>query len=386
VPRRKKTPPLPEDVIEIIFYYLFPDLPFSSPEVSWGEEGCKERYTKARLAQFCLLSRAWLVPTRRVLYRTITHPYNHATKAPLLWNLINNVAQIRTYIFRLIMLPEDLHHVSLSEIKTVLPRCTVFLTIIPGATRMSPERVTSSDCVGYLRAGWDQMEGYTRDMWISAFTNWTRLEVLHIQASLVSFFPFDVAEQDGLFLPSLRVLRLRMMREVIPIPPTSPNTLHTLCLVSLEGLTAEPFLALIHRHSYSLRRLHVAYVGFDYMAPHSILTDAVSQLRGLESLFIHRADQYLLDTIYPVLSVTLAELSLVADCRRPPTYAVFREFVLAPHRSLRAIMMDLRGGNPRSNSGKEWASLARTSKERTVQILFNSYSEVFSLPPWARLN
>jgi hypothetical protein len=194
------------------------------------------------------------------------------------------------------------------------------------------------------------MEGYTRDMWLSAFMNWTRLEALHIYSN-PRYFPFELADQEGAFLPSLRVLRLRMLRNLVPFPPTSRN---------------------------------IAYVRFNDDTPNSILNEAVSQLAALESLIIVRVDGYLVDSIYSVLPETLTDISLVVDHRWPPNYVVFRNFVLSSRTNFRMITIDLEGGDSRSMMGKKWAPLVRSSKERTVQVLFNPYSSEHAVPPWAQ--
>jgi hypothetical protein len=380
-------PVLPEDVVEIIFYNLFPDHPFSSPDIFWSEysrnEPCTARrfpLCKACLAAFYLLSRAWLNPTRRILYRTITHPYSSTLKGPLLWNLLNSSPHLRTYILRIHIHPKYTHNTSLNEMAKLLPRCTISIRI-PGSGHQSPYLMTSLNCIGYLRAGWERMEGYTTDMWISAFTNWSRLEVLHIQCRPL-WFPFELAEQDGMFLPSLRILRIIMAQDSIPIPPASFNTLHTLCLAGLENLKLVSFIRLVRRHSQSSRRVHVSHVTFDVDngSPNEVLADAIAQLTSLESLFIHQDGEYLLDTMFSNLPV-LVHLR-VLPFRWTSPHAIFRDFVSlqVPRRNHLTITINLQDGNRQSKWGKMWDLLNRKSDQITTRIIFDGQC---LLPPWA---
>jgi hypothetical protein len=123
-------PPLPEDIIDIILSYRFPDIQFDSPELFFHDLYRSDEHWKALISPLCLISRTWLAPARRILYRSITEAYNDEIHGPMLWETIQKYPHVRNYIRRMFLRspfaashfsrhyysPSPLHHSSRSPV------------------------------------------------------------------------------------------------------------------------------------------------------------------------------------------------------------------------------------------------------------------------------
>jgi hypothetical protein len=185
----------------------------------------------------------------------------------------------------------------------------------------------------------------------------------------------DSSEEDDDFLPSLRILRFRLIHGRLPIPPATANTLHTLCFVNCSGLHETQFLDVIRRHSESLRRLCVSRVRFPTGTLIRRLITALSHLQSLESLVINTNGGWLAEPILPHLPPSLIELSIASDLE-PFSFTAFQTF-LQTKRKNPTIEVIIKNPNFSPRIDKRWRSFPRRPD---AWVLFPRNSERVSIP------
>jgi hypothetical protein len=390
--KRLGAPELPEDVIEIIFDHLIPDTPFSSPDFSWNDRDADGGHTKKYIASLGLISRDWVNPTRRVLYRTIPQSYSTVQKSPLLWNTITIYPHVRNYVRRihLIQWGYDLHPFNpfQDKVRAVLPRCTVFISIPEYKYHIFSEEMVSADIMQFLVIRCEVLVRYSNRRGMSAFSRFTHLQALQIEGSLHSRFPCVDAKGGDAYLPSLRMLRLKSVHNHIPIPLTTLNTLHTICISNCSGFTDATFFDLIRRHSVSLRRLYISGTTFTTDTPSHTLSTALSCLSGLESLIIHDMGVFLVDDILLHLPPPLIQLSLEMQAWEPISLPVFQTFLKSKASSnpmLQNIDIIWKDKNRRAMD-ERWLLFAHYNTRSDIRFLFPRMGERLDLPNWARLD
>jgi hypothetical protein len=278
--------------------------------------------------------------------------------------------------------------VLLTDINALLPRCSVLLSL-PAFGRLTPETVVSSNSIGYFSASWTALGSYSTELWRTAFRNWTRLESLQIEGNPTWFPCNDHLTNDGAYLPSLRMLSFKALRaERIPIPPTTPNTLHTISISNCLINDTAPFLILILRHSESLRRL---YIGYTSGAGSEMLTELLPHLRGLETLIIQDSGVILSDNVFLHLPLSLVKISfrirIWVDA--PLLFGAFQTFILSETIKPRLRMTEISftmGESTRARIDERWTLFARHNMRQDVRILFPKRGEDEDLPKWARLD
>jgi hypothetical protein len=394
--KRFAFPQLPEDVIEVVLDHLSPDIPFSSPKFSWNGRDADAGYTKRYIASLGLISRAWINPSRRILYRTITPSYCTPRNSPLLWTTIATYSHVRKYVRRihLIRLLPDLYIPPLplsDDFRDLLPRCTVLIPIPEPLFTNAPQMVIVSDLIGFLVIGLDSLDSYSTEMWRTGFRSWTRLQAMQIQGTPL-WFPSNYSEgDDDTYLPSLRILRLSWtLQDHVPIPPTTPNTIHTLCISNCPTFSEVAFLNLIHRHSASLRRLYIAntyFVTDSATSCHPLMT-ALSHLQNfkLESLIIHDMGASLSEDSLLHLPPSLIEVSLACHASAPIPFTAFQTFLQArggntTPRDIEIILKRVDFAAPAID--KRWSAFARRNKQPGLRVIFLKSGAQLSLPNWA---
>jgi hypothetical protein len=293
---------LPEDVISVILDFRYPDIPYHSPWFTSYDGYRSDQNDKAYVALLCLISRAWLVPARRVLYRTITEYYNNVTHAPLLWDTITNFPHIRPLIRRM-YLRNGVAYPLFADLNLLLPSCAVLVSI-PGYWVRDLQAFASSESIGYLHAQKDPKNTYTEEVWRCGFKLWIRLEVLEFTDYSESFPYDDVtagSEEANRILPSLTVLKFKWLEGRLPIPPTTRNTLHTLSLLGCRRVNGHSFLHLLRHHADSLRRIHMRILVYR--------EDVLPHLSRLEELIIIQCTGWT-TSLFSCLTTSLINLTL----------------------------------------------------------------------------
>jgi hypothetical protein len=374
-------------VIEIIFDYFIPDIPFSSPDFSWKQRDADGGYTKRHLASLGLISHAWINPTRRILYRTIV-------PSRLLWATITTYPHVRNYIrhIHLIRLEKKYCFVPplpiTEQCRELLPNCTLLVRVGgPGFELYRvPETVVSSDFISYLMIYPSSPDYYSTALWRTGFRSWTRLEVLQISGNPNWFSYDDGFREDEVYLPSLRVLKCRTLRNSpIPIPPITPNSIHTLCFVNCN-LEEAAVINLIRRHSSSLRRLYIADTSFvsDSALGHTLVT-ALSHLQSLESLVIHNMGVHSPETILLRLPRSLISVSVTIPAREPVPWLTFYNFLCArgTDSTLRDVEIIIMSAKAQTRIDKNWIKTAQGNEQPGLRLLFLKSGAQLDLPNWA---
>jgi hypothetical protein len=342
-------------------------------------------HTKKYIASLCF-SRAWVHPIRRVLCRTITQSYNTPAKSPLLWNTLWTTPHLRKFVRRLhLMQLDEGQPVLLTEINAILPCCSVLLSL-PGFGRLIPESVVSSNSIGNFAASSGSSGLYSKELWETAFSNWTRLESLQIEGNPL-WFPYnDYIADDGAYLPSLRVLSLKALRDPFPIPPTTPNTLHSICLSYCLFQDIPQFITLIQRHSESLRRL---YIGFSFGGWSEMLTELLPHTRRLETVIIQDQGEVFSGDTFRHLPPSLLKISLIMSAwvSTALSFDTFYTFILNETSKPRLWMIEIGlmgGAETWSRTDQRWVSFARSNVRQDLRIMFPKRGEDGDLPSWAR--
>jgi hypothetical protein len=283
VPQRRSAAPFNLDILEIIFDNLDPNghLPSDFDHSIHGHpEGIF-------FASLCLVSRLWLGLARRVLYRVIRSLEEHPVSLKKFHSTINGNPTIRPFV-RYLKTTLDGKCGMMLEIMGLLPRCSFSLnwgSRCKASITKGDIPLASVTCLLLSESGaWTKL---SPSGWAIALTRLCRLESLYLPA-LGDVFSAHIASQDGhQFLPSLSRLALSRMFESFAIPPTCPNTLHTLIMAHCSAVPREPLLYLIQRHSESLRRIPF-YLPFDEVDYD--LIEVASYARGLQYIFCDLAE------------------------------------------------------------------------------------------------
>jgi hypothetical protein len=274
-----------EDIIDLIFARLFPYIPFDSPEFYHNEISYHSRNDsyppKCQIKPLCLISRSWLVPVRRVLYRTISFQ----SEIPELWDILMNSPHLRIYVVRLYF-PLKITNSLTAEFGALFPNCAIYITM-PPALMYVEKLLAQMNYLGYPRVG----QCHPKWIWRDGFRNWTRLQVLEIKRdkNRTPGYYLDRKENLEPLLPSLCILKLRGTRG-LQLPLTTSNTLHTLVIVGCLHLDASMFRDLASRHSGSLRRIHIQYNTFTSGDTNSNFVDMLAHSTFVQDLIIHDND------------------------------------------------------------------------------------------------
>jgi hypothetical protein len=288
-------PYLSSDVIDIILEYSHPR-PKSSLDISDFYIDTSEWHMKAYFYSFtsyALISRIWLGPARRYLYRIIpTRVTTSASRLSAFCSTIKNVPAVRPLVRRLHVHITDHNCSMLVDIVKLLPNCGVCITSCFGLWK---KRLATKV------ARWENISGLgikeclisDAQLWDEAFRRWTRLSELHLSGHGLLGLPYwsgGHQSTPGAF-PSLRRLVLSRIGACAGIPSTSANTLHTFIVLQSQIFDTFPLLNLIQHHSESLRRIYIKGLIFQSgthpQAP--ILEQIGKHTRNLEYIHIRHS-------------------------------------------------------------------------------------------------
>jgi hypothetical protein len=292
------------DVIELIFDHIDID-------ASQYHHSCFSRYSKGdrrrklpSLALLCLVSRDWLIPARRLLYRLI--PELGKLHFDKLFRTIKELPDIRKYVQRLYIYIHD----SVLEYAELLPNCKIYLLPRRDGSTPSEALAGSKNIAGIHIKDFPWLP----EVWSPAFTRWIGLEDLRLYVSSYqpSFPPAETQEYD-VWLPSLRTLKLSMM-EKWTLPPTTPNTIHTLVIHSFTPrVYAQPFIDFVRRHSSSLRRLLLNNINFDDDEGGEVLDNIGTLAPNLECIFIRSSQCQITEKFFDNIPRSVVEISVEID-------------------------------------------------------------------------
>jgi hypothetical protein len=280
------------DILETIFDHLDPTIHPHFPLYSYDLEQNDRRKSKLKsIAPLCLVSRSWVSPARRVLYRAIPNLSINGFEKFL--GTFEETPDIRLFV-RWMYVYSGQRETRLTIIE-YLPRCLLIFVTGAGWHKSPAKNIIPhiSTIGGILldSSPWEE-EG-----WMVAFRYWTNLQSLTLSNGSFQFRNPEFAEAAHRehVLPALQTLVLDdNYRHVLRgadlfTPPTTPNTLHTLS-ISRQTYTTDPnntpkFLGLLVRHSESLRCLCLLSVQFsERVGP--IFDDLGLMLPRLESLLV----------------------------------------------------------------------------------------------------
>jgi hypothetical protein len=373
---QKTIPYLPSDVIEIIFSHRFPDLPsdiLNFPSDAFDNQEDLHPEGVEYMSSLCLVSRTWLTPARRVLYRTITEYHSDIA---LLWNTIFHCPHLRIYIRRM-FLQSQAAKAQFRELGPQLPQCVVFETV----STCAPLTETS-DHACYLRVIGEQYY-HPGELWPAADGQWSHLKVLEYIGAQQFYLSFS----DD--LPFLRVIKFRSL-DTPRFPSISTNTLHTLAFSNCRKVHIPSFFDFILRHSQSLLRLSIdfsRYAFYNHSLPGTMLEDAIVQLQALESLIICNllgvTDKFLLR-----LPPSLKELMFLTWFHNL-SYKNIHSLITerATESKLRSVEILLHDNAiiTMCKDNRGWLFLPSMGRRRGVQFLIGGYDGAnLHLPSWCR--
>jgi hypothetical protein len=279
------------------------------------------------LASLCLVSKMWLTPARRSLYRVI--PFfqgDRESKSRLFSRTIREVAELRAYV-RILCIAFP----SMIDIVPLLLRCravacdTARFETIP-SNLYELRNLTAVNLDLTLRPGRNREP--IGDLWKRrVFVRWDALQVLRLSEGFTTppedpFYNATPLQSTKYDFPSLSHLHLRCLRGLPPFL-LKPNCLKTLVVDDCWAGNAEAFLRYIHHHAESLNRLEIN--GIDPEGRPPLLKDVLKGLKYLEVFALNDYDwrneeqSHLFDGIPP---------SLRALHRLPRDVGVFRFMVV----------------------------------------------------------
>jgi hypothetical protein len=284
VPQGFSATPFSLDVLEIIFDNLDPNghLPSGSIDFDHSIHGQPDG---TFFASLCLVSRLWLGPARRILYRVIRHLEQCPVSLKKLHSTIKGNPTVRPFV-RYLKTTLDENYGMMLEIMGLLPSCSFSLHWAFGCKASITNGDIPLASVTYLRLS--DSEAWTKRDWAVALTQLCRLESLYLPDPKDVFSVYIASQDVHQFLPSLSRLAFSDMWKSFVIPPTCPNTLHTLIMAHCSASPCEPLLHLIQRHSASLRRISFYLESYDEIDYD--LIEVASYARGLQYIFCDSAE------------------------------------------------------------------------------------------------
>jgi hypothetical protein len=303
-------PQLSGDIVETIVSHV--EIPHDSPHFSLLEDWKNRPY--CFLATLCLVSKLWLTPARRQLYRVIPpfdipgHDYSS------FFTTVQKYEGVRSHIRRLhINLRTSEHGHSLRDelmLKCIpsFPRCSVIANTSDDDIPLVEELMTL-DSLAVLYISAVRCHSPRKD-WETTFQRWPSLQRLRINQNPKEFpqwAPANILSAESIQLPSLRVLMLSAMDKKWAFPPTTSNTLHTLILRECVKVAVSTLVAFIRHHSTSLRRIFIE--DLELREDETALDDIGFYAPNLEFLYIHKT-WHITEAIFSNLPASLVEVSL----------------------------------------------------------------------------
>jgi hypothetical protein len=335
------------------------------------------------IASLCLVSRIWLTPSRRLLYHTI--PDLTCTfmmtpnRFPKFARTVRDLPAIRSYVRWMYVVGDNKTWPDWpTEIIKYLPLCSF---IVPNP-RWDPTSAIAAQPSFRAITNTSFTSG-TSDAWLTAFPHWQRLERLEILDSKCIHLS-KAQQNDVAMLPSLKLLALRSQNGHLAIPPTHPNTLHTIEITNAYNIEdTEPLLALLRRHSRSLRSLHIECLHF--LNSHLCLDGAVGTAENLEALLI-RHTPHVSAGVLSNLPPTIVHVSLNCSSSSESLQTSIDFLRHGDNANLKISTTDLTFTNPSpllNQVTEEWTTIVRKlAKKFGINLTLNdagpSYSKEFN--------
>jgi hypothetical protein len=288
---------------------------------------------------------------------------------------------LRIYVRRLYYPLKMMYSLS-PEFGALFPNCTIYMSMPPDLDHVKSLLPAHMNYLGYLRVG----QCYPEWIWRDGFRNWSRLQFLEIKGGkdgTPGYHPQEHYLEP--LLPSLRILKLRGTRG-LPLPPTTPKTLHTLVIVGCLNIDGSMFRDLMSRHSASLRRIYIQYNTFTSGDTNSHFVDLLDHSTSVRDLIIHDSDP-LPASFFNSVPNSLIDITFSARV----TTELFNQcqtLLLNRHKAprLRVVSIYTRGDSLEVEPLKlrtRWDGLIQMGKEDGIEFFF--YTRYMRpLPRWAR--
>jgi hypothetical protein len=317
VPPHRGFARLDDDIVEAVMQFIDP------LKNQLDNEEYDATYEEGRdfesLSSMCLISKIWLTPARRRLYRSIPYPF---TSEPLIEKVMDTLidcSHLRPLVHKLyynLDVSEDVHERFASTLLPLLPNCLVMAST--GHEPRESHWLLNTSALGSLEVACDLR--WSPAEWTMGFQKWHQLKTLrfYFLRERISYVAGNEVDQHS--VPSLTCLAWFGCRGVIA-PPTCPNTLHTLSIRQCGELDTRMYDTLVSRHASSLRCLELE--GVFFTGPEYLFHEVVAKMTGLQSLLL--GDIHLSADIFAVLPQSIEEV--VLDGRLSISKKSCRDFV-----------------------------------------------------------
>lgn len=236
-----RAPSLNTDVLETIFDFMDePNLEFFYDR--WPAERPFEYFRG-----LCLVSRQWLNPARKLLYREV--PLLSPEQSRILERAVKGNAELRPMIRTIFIHTRE---TDIGDVFHLLSNLQAIFSDFWPSERLHDQLLAVSSM---RRFGIGREVVWDRGMWSQALASWPRLETLLFQNRSGSFHP-----EDSLgFRPCKALKTLAWQRASLletAVPPTLPHTIKTISIRDSE-VWAIALKGVLERHLQSLVRLEI---------------------------------------------------------------------------------------------------------------------------------
>jgi hypothetical protein len=333
------------------------------------------------VGSLCLVSRLWLHPAQRSLYRVVPILQRDLTRLLNFCAAVRHNPALRLYVrrFHTSITSEDTWRLTL-EVCELLPRCVVFLIdpvfgLRAGSDLFADQVMSDLPLLPHLASVRLASVSWLPHLWVTAFSTWTELEYLVLGNMGV---PLELDFHTDEYLPSLKTLQLWHTSTSYLIPPTTSNTLHTLVLINCPCITGDSFRLLVSKHRNSLRRLaiqryNIDTLGFDYV-------EAASLARKLECFKCHDVNTASLRLLSPC--ITEAIFSSISDFADPEDIIAYLH--LSPCLKTLLCRMWMQSPNSPAQDEELWRRVQDAAEERGIIFGCCYYNSEEIASGWAR--
>jgi hypothetical protein len=283
----RRAPSVNSDFLHGVFDTVYPDV------------GARTTSFYTNLAPLCSVSRSWGTVARRFLYRTINLV---AIDQKLFASTVQTTPSVRPLV-RCIFV-EKVSYPNALDFGVLLPNTSFVIDLArPVASGILQQ-------LNVIHLHIDSDASWSPSMWEDTLRSWRELEVLRITG------PQNFPGVSTVVLPTLHTLKFIGCNS-FGIPLASPNTLHTLKFHSCRNVDSDALLALISRHSASLKMLTLWTVQFTQShVTEQLYLDAISlapNLEVLDILDIAHTSKRLLENLGPSIHTMSVGLDLLSS-------------------------------------------------------------------------
>jgi hypothetical protein len=351
-----RAPAIPTDALECIMDYLSTESP---------------RY----LSRLCLISKAWLTPARRLLYRNIR----------LHWKDTDNfIATVRrTPSIRLCVHSLDVEIEAFKKIDyfSLLENCVIRLTVdlqsedqdlfrnlwprLPNVSELKRVTVNASDDNDDDDSEYDRSDDKDDLLYgwpLFGVQPWDHLEELELRS--YSFDSNDVPFQrhfPNVHFGSLKVLTFINCVNIV-FPATPNNTLQILALDACSAVDDSSYISLIKRNANSIRDIKFMHSDFDITIENDFVYDrVVSEAKCAERVTLDACSEYMSPEFFHSLPATILHLKIMSYAKAFSPYNIIE--YLYQRQSSPNSLQTLTIGSDISGLAEEWEEVRSMAQE-----------------------